>query len=135
MAKSPEIQFMRKKVTNLTGRALDWAVAEVLKLRAPFSFDIRYRDIEGKMTRWEPTTNWHQTGALIDKFKMSMIFPSHILSGDPGWDVEIVGETDNSYTLIENRIDLQLAVCLAVVRHLHNKQTMLVPRSLMYPTL
>lgn len=64
------------KTRNLTGAVLDWAVA---KCEGAESAAACYYDIDGTPVRldeaeyaeWQPTTNWAQGGAIIEREKIS----------------------------------------------------------------
>jgi len=50
------------KTNELTGAALDWAVAICADLPYPF-----VRDEEGQKVDVSPSTNWHQAGPIIER--------------------------------------------------------------------
>ena len=62
---------MKIKTSELTGPALDWAVAEAegMEIDGPTVITGKfYRDDEGLewVVEWEPTTNWSQGGPIIE---------------------------------------------------------------------
>jgi hypothetical protein len=64
------------KTSELTGAALDWAVAKC----AEWPMDIWYDEDELPMIRddevpeWEPSTSWAQGGPIIEQEKITVVF-------------------------------------------------------------
>lgn len=76
------------KTAELTGAALDWVVgvAEGNPMRVPVS-DVVWSDHHGS---YSPSTNWAQSGPLIDKYQLTVSSPKSPVhrNGGPlnGWN-------------------------------------------------
>ena len=82
---------MKIKTSELTGPALDWAVAkcEGMEIDGPTVIICKvYRDDEGLewVVQWEPTTNWAQGGPIIERERISVISDFHEIK--EGWLAE-----------------------------------------------
>ena len=82
---------MKVKTSELTGHALDWAVATAEGEKAELNDGeiVTWRYVIGREWRyrlvWEPSTNWAQGGPLIEREKISI---EHMTgAGDAGADV------------------------------------------------
>ena len=69
---------MKIKTQDLTGPALDWAVAkcednfhEYLEPTQP----LRYANEDGGLTGWSPSTDWAQGGPIIEREQISLVAP------------------------------------------------------------
>lgn len=76
------------KTSELTGIALDWAVAkaEGMEIDGPTVITGKfYWDDDGLqwVVEWEPTTNWAQGGPLIEREQIDTSFTSN--GNDPFW--------------------------------------------------
>jgi hypothetical protein len=81
------------KTNELTGAALDWAVAEIENPKPEF-----YRDNEG--LEWEreytPSTNWAQGGPIIEREKIDLqCWDAHSMP----WKASMDGDTDAGIAL------------------------------------
>ena len=77
---------MKIKTSELTGAALDWAVAKCEGLGlGPRGFVVYYHD--GEPAMWQPSTDWAQGGPIIEREKISVMF-----SFDLGVWVSAIGE-------------------------------------------
>lgn len=71
------MSMVEMKVSELTGAALDWAVAE--STRQPITLDQDFglltgiiRVADGSAKLWRPSTDWSQGGPLIEHYISSM---------------------------------------------------------------
>jgi hypothetical protein len=64
------------KTSELTGRALDWAVARCEGLSVRWDTDedafIYFDREEGARREWSPSTNWAQVGPIIEREKIRL---------------------------------------------------------------
>ncbi|MDE9527949.1 phage protein NinX family protein [Xenorhabdus bovienii] len=100
---------MKIKTSELTGRALDWAVAKSIGLPAivtPFGNLI----IEGMEEDYTPSTDWSQCGELIEKHRVELDFNS--VSEE--WSAYIFN-FEELESVIEDGDTPQIAICRAVV--------------------
>jgi hypothetical protein len=60
---------MKIKTANLTGPALDWAVAKCEGWDKYLENDlpVRYADADGQDIAWGPSTDWPQGGPIIER--------------------------------------------------------------------
>ncbi|MDE9566301.1 DUF2591 domain-containing protein [Xenorhabdus bovienii] len=99
---------MKLKTSELTGQALDWAVAKSIGLPAivtPFGNLI----IKG-MEDYTPSTDWAQCGELIEKHHVELNFNS--VSEE--WSAYIFN-FEELESVIEDGDTPQIAICRAVV--------------------
>ena len=60
------------KTSELTGAALDWAVAKCEGIGlGPRGFVVYYH--EGEPSMWEPSTNWAQGGPIIERERLCVM--------------------------------------------------------------
>ncbi|CDH06830.1 conserved hypothetical protein [Xenorhabdus bovienii str. oregonense] len=103
---------MKIKTSELTGKALDWAVAKSIGLPAivtpltPFGNLI----IEGMEEDYTPSTDWSQCGQLIEKHRVELNFNS--VSKE--WSAYIFN-FEELESVIEDGDTPQIAICRAVV--------------------
>lgn len=111
------MSMVKVKASELTGEALDWAVAKALRFTAKKSaYGTYYWHCEefhqpywynGPMESYKPSTDWNQGGPL-----MALI--SGLKRKFGGWEVKV--HTDGGEFLGEGRGETQLiAVCRAIV--------------------
>jgi hypothetical protein len=88
------------KTSELTGVALNWAVAKCLQHRVAGNFGeyIRIYLPDPKQSGYTlafcPTTDWALGGSIIEKEKISI---DHLYgAGDAGWDVWVATRVDGS---------------------------------------
>lgn len=63
--------MLKIKTAELTGAALDWAVAKCEGLGlGPKGFVVYYH--EGQPAMWQPSTNWAQSGPIIERECLSI---------------------------------------------------------------
>ena len=61
------------KTSELTGAALDWAVAKCEGLGlGPRGFVV-YHDNNGEPATWQPSTNWAQGGPIIEREEINLL--------------------------------------------------------------
>jgi Protein of unknown function (DUF2591) len=86
--------MIKVKTAELTGQALDWAVAQVVQPKGfvlrdasgeidpPWVLGIASNplDLEGSWLKseWSPSTDWSQGGPLMDKYEISVIMEEGI---------------------------------------------------------
>ncbi|EOC0346265.1 phage protein NinX family protein [Cronobacter turicensis] len=104
------MQLSKVKTAELTGAALDWAVAKALDYEVfinPFNGVMRKTSEAIGCYRFEPSTNWNHGGPLIEE---------HIehMSVQPGnmWAAVALG--DFTYQKADTPL---LAACRAIVSH------------------
>ncbi len=89
---------MKIKTSELTGAALDWAVAkcegwdEYLENDLP----VRYADADGQGIAWSPSANWAQGGPIIERERINLE-PFKNIHGEQ-WSAD--GEWDGPTPLI-----------------------------------
>ena len=101
---------MKIKTTELTGKALDWAVG----VAVGYDVDVFPTRLQTRLigqlcsTHWSPTTNWGQLGPLLTRFRVDLDF-----------SVLDSGVSANSTTQISDYhwhpSDPQIAACRAIV--------------------
>lgn len=70
---------MKIKTSNLTGAALDWAVAKSEKLNAKTVVahnGVKYIQVERPLVGWrdfEPSTDWAQGGSILTEARISRV--------------------------------------------------------------
>ena len=66
---------MKIKTSELTGVALDWAVAKATgaELVEHQGDDLRVEICHGLAAHWSPSTSWSQCGPLIDRFRPDLM--------------------------------------------------------------
>ena len=79
------------KTSEMTGAALDWAVAkcEGMEIDGPTVIICKvYWDDDGLqwVVEWEPTTNWTQGGPIIERERISVVSDCHEIK--EGWIAE-----------------------------------------------
>jgi hypothetical protein len=87
---------MKIKTSELTGAALDWAVA---KCEGPNSVAACYYDEddlpmcrdEAQHMEWQPSTNWAQGGPIIEREEIDLNCYESPTSGVGWWSAEITG--------------------------------------------
>jgi len=62
---------MNMKTSELTGAALDWAVAKCEGITIPT--DAIIRQVEGAIRSYSPSTDWAQGGPIIERENISVI--------------------------------------------------------------
>ena len=63
---------MKIKTSELTGAALDWAVAKCEGIGlGPRGFVVYYH--EGEPAMWQPSTDWAQGGPIIDRMQLNRL--------------------------------------------------------------
>jgi hypothetical protein len=85
---------MKLKVSELTGVALDYAVAEASETPIYISGKTLTRmDMDGNVY-WQPSTDWALAGPIIEREKMRIAhnFDEHIW--EAGWDCHVSGWGD-----------------------------------------
>lgn len=93
------------KTAELTGAALDWAVA-----RATWKGDLNSDFNKLFLKSFRPSTTWAQTGQLVDEFK---IWVSGPIRARKDWSAAVDSSTD------EMRGPTALiAICRALVQHM-----------------
>lgn len=111
---------MEIKTSELTGAALDWAVAKATgaELVEHQGDDLRVEICTGLAAHWSPSTSWSQCGPLIDKYKPWVSPP--VEDPDPeqpyGWDAEVYDEA--GYDVVGRAVGCDsalIAVCRAIV--------------------
>ena len=75
------------KTSELTGNALDWAVAT-----AEVLFFARL-EIENKLRTYSPSTDWSQGGPIIEREKIGLIFQYYDFTKDEPWLSSLHGVT------------------------------------------
>lgn len=113
---------MEIKTSELTGAALDWAVAKAIgsELVEHQGDDLRVEICPGLAAHWSPSTSWSQCGPLIDAHGIEF-----------KWVTDATIEA-YSYTLSENRVFGQShlqAACLLLAYELGD--TVDVPEELL----
>lgn len=100
------------KVSELSGAALDWAVAKIEGydlMKHPF----RRAFIEGVgHVDYRPSTDWSQGGPLIERYSLEIVFDG---SRNYGWRCVkdwCYGEVNDTYPLGETHL---IAACRAIV--------------------
>lgn len=83
---------MKIKTIEMTGAALDWAVAkaEGMDIDGPSVIICKvYRDDEGLewVVQWEPTTNWAQGGPIIERENISVNRYTHSEVTESGQEI------------------------------------------------
>lgn len=73
------MKTVKIKTGELTGPALDWAVAEAVGVELyneHHGEDLRILidPIYGICTAWAPSSNWHQCGPLIEEYRVETLF-------------------------------------------------------------
>ncbi|MCG3462723.1 DUF2591 domain-containing protein [Xenorhabdus bovienii] len=109
---------MKIKTSELTGRALDWAVArtvgyESIKI-SPKTKDILVGYIDRPIT-YSPTLNWGQIPALLIDYRIAII-PERLsdTGGSDGWYARFYLDGGKQYTTDVCECP-QIAICRAVV--------------------
>jgi|GEM_PF-2000468 len=125
------------KVSELEGRALDWAVASVLYGAPSREFKRNdkvitwafHRDIYGR-DNWfisaedcclgknekvfEPSCNWAHTGILIDEFSLTIKDLRRYAEGKFLVSCEYTGDDDDYTVVAQPNRDAKIAICHAV---------------------
>jgi len=123
-------EFVEVKTSDLTGAALDWAVAKaegwnpllMPMARTEFSVGVTAVDADGNVTGFacRYSTDWGQGGLLIDKYRLGFaIYPEHYFAATGLNDSS--GACDGSTHLI--------AACRAIVVSVLG-ETVSVPKEL-----
>lgn len=118
-----KIKTVKIKTGELSGAALDWAVAKVLKLNAFVNFDkevvLPYENIDDDTDYvYSPSDNWSQCGPLIYKYRIyvrprsdwSVASIQHLPKGK-----EVDGFYKEGYHLYADGPTPQVAICRVVV--------------------
>ncbi|PHM23284.1 phage protein NinX family protein [Xenorhabdus budapestensis] len=99
---------MKIKTSELTGKALDWAVALAMGSEIIFT---RYR----RMCIYSPSTDWAQCGKLIEEYEMDL---APVMGGTycAGLSITEGALCTDDYVSIDMYGDTpQIAICRAVV--------------------
>ncbi|WP_371360125.1 phage protein NinX family protein [Pseudomonas sp. KT_2_4] len=117
-------EFVEVKTQDLSGAALDWAVAKAAGVEAdylcPFIIDennqpvvvlnkAKWLEDEEPMAIWSPSTDWAQGGPLIEKYKLDIGAPMENKSGP--WNAATEWGHPNGY---KGETPL-IAACRAIV--------------------
>nr|WP_237719471.1 phage protein NinX family protein [Pseudomonas luteola] len=142
------MEMVEKKTEELTGAALDWAVAKALDWKEPIYSvgPIRYSDGFLEMTypdpdeciddpklhhfdhgeQWAPSRIWSQAGPLIEKNSITIYAPHHMRYKALGWGASRYRV--NFPDMIRGETAL-IAACRKVVQ-LHLGDTVQIPSEL-----
>jgi hypothetical protein len=106
---------MKIKISELTGKALDWAVARATgKKSSLVDGDICLPNSSGEFTRkFSPSTDWSQCGQLIEAFLDSLTR----MCIDSPWVASCKAVTVDDFSIwkVEIGETPQIALCRAVV--------------------
>jgi hypothetical protein len=87
---------MKLKTSELTGPALDWAVASAMGFEARF-WAVRGDEPEIDGT-WEPSTDWEEGGPIIERENIGVTHdPDHVF-----WEASVWLNPDKHMPLIAN---------------------------------
>lgn len=100
---------MKKKTSELTGAALDWAVAQVTGEEIGFGNGALWLEFgtgDERYDQWRPSRDWGQGGPLIDKYQMEVM--TSLATGRPEATFETLPNWEDGDTYLQ-------AICRAVV--------------------
>lgn len=114
------------KTADLSGYALDWAVAKVEGIRLEFSRAAGFWHPADwpDLVEWAPSTDWGQCGPLIEERRLEIIENEDGWAAVKGW---ICGEIYQMYPVGETHL---VAACRAIVAEKLG-DTVQVPEELM----
>ena len=145
---------MKVKVSELEGKALDWAVACVMfgkpfktakfndeilswffqpNLRGEASWVVTKEDHFLSKSQWvfEPSCNWAHTGILIDECRLTIRDLRHYAQGKFLVSCEYTGEDDDYTVEAEPHKDAKIAICRAVCMTENGKDEIEIPDELL----
>lgn len=78
-------EFVEAKVQELSGAALDWAVAKAEGVEISLAGAHPHAVVEGRLVgNYAPSTDWSQGGPLLEKYHVDLHYP-HGLPGRGWW--------------------------------------------------
>lgn len=106
------------KTRELTGAALDWAVAVANNKKPVLTSDMRVNGLPAMFADdeddlWCPSTNWGQGGPLIDEYKIKVWYPFNCCVAK----ANAVGEVATAFSDVMSGETTLEAICRAVVYH------------------
>lgn len=137
--------MMKVKVSELEGRALNWAVASVLYGQPSLVTDrgwgwtekpndvriLKNPNSEFRFDDFNPSGNWAHTGILIDEFRLTIRDLRHYREGKFLVSCEYTGEDDDYTVDAEPHKDAKIAICRAVCMTENGKDEIEIPDELM----
>lgn len=108
---------MKIKTSELSGAALDWAVAQIAgrKLdthqgKIGYYVDNWDANVTSKFVQWSPSTDWSQCGPLIERFRIDIITERESMVAAYANDTEYQPLTSDMYGE-----SVLIAACRAIV--------------------